>query len=202
MKILKVVSEFLETNCYIITNNEKAIVIDPCVDYNVLVKKYNLSIDAVLLTHGHIDHFYKIKSFLNKGITFYLHKETIIKLNDAYKNCSIFIGDKTTVDLTNEKVIKIHDSFVFTINDLTIKVIATPGHTNDSVSFIIENYLFSGDSLFRESIGRVDLPTSNHLMMNRTIKNFKIMKINYKIYPGHGEETDLDYEKINNNYFR
>lgn len=202
MKIIKVLSNFLDTNCYLLINNEKAIVIDPCVDFNLLVKKYNVDINACLLTHGHIDHFYKIKTFLNKNISFYLHKDTIIKFNDSYKNCSDFVGEKTTIDLSNENIIKIYDSFKFEINGLNIKTIATPGHTNDSVSFVIEDNLFSGDALFKDSIGRVDLPTSNPLMMNNTILLFKKMKINYKVYPGHGEDTTLDYEKINNQYFR
>lgn len=202
MKIIKMISPFLDTNCYLIINNNKALVIDPCVDYKILVKKHNVVINAVLLTHGHIDHFYKINTFLNKGITFYLHKDTIIKLDDANKNCSAFIGEETIVDISKENIVKIYDSFKFEINDLNIKTIATPGHTNDSVSFVVGNNLFSGDALFKGSVGRVDLPTSNQLSMTNTIQIFKNMKIDYLIYPGHGEDTNLKYEKNNNYYFR
>lgn len=202
MKIIKIISSYLDTNCYLVINDEKAIVIDPCIDYNFILNKYNVTINAVLLTHGHIDHFYKIKTFFNKNILFYLHKETIVKLSDSYKNCSAFVGEKITVDVSNENVIKIYDSFKFEINGLIIDTIATPGHTNDSVSFLVKNNLFTGDALFKGSIGRVDLPTGNQLIMNKTIETFKNMKSNYQVYPGHGEDTDLDYEKNTNFYFR
>lgn len=202
MKIEKIVSNFLDTNCYLIITENNAAVIDPCIDLKQLEKKYKVNINAVLLTHGHIDHFYKISTYLNKEIVFYLHKEAIIKLNDSYKNCSSFIGEKISVDISKENIVKIHDSFKFELNGLEIKVLGTPGHTNDSVSFIIDNNLFSGDALFKEAIGRCDLPTSNALVMNSTIETFKNLKINYSIYPGHGEDTTLDFEKTNNYYLR
>lgn len=82
-----------------------------------------------------------------------------------------------------------------------IKVFKNPGHSKDSLSFIIENNMFSGDFVFKDDIGRCDLPGGDFNEMLNSISKLKEEKINYIIYPGHGDSTTLDYERKNNVYF-
>lgn len=90
-----------------------------------------------------------------------------------------------------------------TIGNFQIQVISTPGHTSDSISFYFEeeNVLFSGDFLFYESIGRTDFPTGNMEEMKKSIQNIKRYPKEMKIYPGHGMDTTLKHELMNNVYF-
>ena len=84
---------------------------------------------------------------------------------------------------------------------ISVKCIYTPGHTDGSVCYLIENNLFSGDTLFKRSIGRCDLPTGNMDILEDSIKNIIYkMDENIVVYPGHGEETTIGYEKKNNLY--
>ena len=92
----------------------------------------------------------------------------------------------------------------YKINNFIFDVIHNPGHSSDSISFYFkeDNILFSGDFIFKESIGRVDLPTGNIDDMNKSIKKISKYSKDMVIYPGHGEETTLGYEIENNIYFR
>lgn len=92
----------------------------------------------------------------------------------------------------------------YTINNFIFNVIYNPGHSIDSISFYFkeDNILFSGDFIFKDSIGRIDLPTGNINDMKSSIKKISKYPKDMVIYPGHGEETTLGYEIENNIYFR
>ena len=126
------------------------------------------NLNAILITHYHDDHIGALKQLKEK------YNVKIIDYKDV-----------------NEE---------FDINNFNFKVIDTKGHTNDSVSFYFkkEKIMFTGDFLFKETIGRTDFFNSNKQDMQRSINNIKKYKENIIIYPGHGEKTNLDYEKQNN----
>lgn len=90
------------------------------------------------------------------------------------------------------------------ISDFIFEVIYTPGHSSDSISFYFDevNSLFCGDFIFYENIGRYDLPTGNFVVMKESINKIKKYPKNMKIYPGHGDSTNLYHEIENNVYFR
>lgn len=167
------------------------------------VKENHTSCLGVLLTHGHFDHFRGLDKFLKHyNCTVFIDKDEEEKLHNARLNCSKMNGEDLTIDLNNIYLLDDEDEINF-INKYYIKVIETPFHTNGSVCYLLktENALFTGDTLFKGSIGRTDLPTSS----NRSIKDSlnKIAKLdpNLTIYPGHGEITTLNKELGTITYF-
>ncbi len=170
MKIITVPVGYLKANCYILNKKDENIIIDPGDEYDKIIQNIKGKVVATLITHSHFDHIGALDKIVKRF------------------NCPIY-------DFKNleEKEYKISD-FIF-------EVIYTKGHTSDSVSYYFKesNALFTGDFLFKESIGRTDLETGN---MNEMFKSIdKIIKYNdVIIYPGHGEKTTLEYEKKHNPY--
>ena len=88
------------------------------------------------------------------------------------------------------------------LGETEITLIHTPGHTSGSCCYIIDDNIISGDTLFRGDIGRTDLATGNYDDMMKSLKMLADLEGDYKVYPGHGKETTLDFERQNNNYFK
>ena len=173
MEIKRVITGYLEENCYILINNNDCLIIDPGSESSKIIENIkNLNLIGILITHHHFDH--------------------VGALDDILKFKNIDIYDYKL----EEKEYKIN-SFIFDI-------IKTNGHTNDSVSFYFknENTLFSGDFIFKDTIGRTDLPTGSINEMNNSINKIKKMDENTIIYPGHGDKTTLKYELENNIYLK
>lgn len=172
MEVSKVVTGFLDENCYVIKDNNTCLIVDPGDDYNKIMKEVgDLKILGVLITHSHFDHIGALRNFLSKR--------------------GVKIFKKSNVE---EKE--------YSIGNFNFEVIYTPGHSNDSISFYFrENkMMFVGDFIFKDSIGRCDLPTGSEEEMKKSID--KILKYDKDIvlYPGHYDITDL-YSEINNNPF-
>lgn len=169
------------------------------VDY---IKENHTSCLGVLLTHGHFDHFKGLKKFLEQyNATVFIHEDDFKLLSDTRLNCSKMCGENVIIDLDNIYLLSDEDEINF-INKYYVKVIATPFHTDGSVCFLFknENALFTGDTLFKGSIGRSDLPTGKSRLISQSLKKLKTLDENLNIYPGHGEITTLKNE-LNNNYY-
>ena len=193
MKIKKIITHEMDQNCYLIENNKKGILIDPGLDTNKILKETeDIEINYILLTHCHFDHIYSVN---------YLNKKTV-----SSKNCDKNIKNPGIVlyntSVKNGCSIVMKDGEERDFDGILVKCIYTPGHTDGSVCYLIENNLFSGDTLFKRSIGRCDLPTGNMSEIENSIRNI-IYKLDgdIKVYPGHVEETTIEYEKHNNLYF-
>lgn len=170
MQIKKIEVGYLQTNCYVLIDNNDVIVIDPGNEYKKIEKEIkNKKILAVIVTHHHFDHIGALKYFDNK-----------------------LILDKNNLQEKNYK-----------IGPFEFNIIYTPGHTNDSITiyFEKEQIMFTGDFLFKESIGRTDLG-GNYSDMLKSIKKIKQYNDDIKIYPGHGDRTSLDFEKKNNMFLK
>ena len=166
----------LDTNCYLIYNdNKKALLVDPGDDENFIIariKELNLDIVGILITHNHEDHIKCVKTFENiYGLKAYSHSNT-----------------------QEGKLV---------IDDFSFDVIYTPGHTSDSVCYYFNEYdsMFVGDFVFKETIGRTDLPTGNYNEIIKSIEKIKKYKDCTILYPGHGDITTLEHEKKYNKYF-
>ncbi len=205
MKILTFINGPLFVNTYLIFDNINAIVIDPGHECSQLIKyliKKNFKSLNILLTHGHLDHIAGV-AILKKqfpGIQTYINEnDNIFLLNIELQSQLLGMPEceQFSIDyfLNNEKNIK--------LSGFSIEILHTPGHSKGSLSFKIDNYLFSGDVLFKHTIGRTDLMGGNFNELITSIKS-KILKLPDKtiIYPGHGEKTSIGEEKKYNFFLK
>ena len=172
MKIEIVRVGSLECNCYLLILNNKVLVIDPGDEFNKIEKKIgNRMVVGVIITHYHFDHIGALEQFVNKY--------------------NVLVYDRNNM---NEGIVQ--------IDDFSFEVIYTPGHKEDSITiyFRKDKIMFCGDFIFRDNIGRWDLPGGNLSDMISSIKKIKKYDDDIVIYPGHGEKTSLSYEKNNNMY--
>ena len=189
-------------NSYIVINNSNAddthrcVVIDPAMPYVYdEVQSMRLNVEAVLLTHGHFDHIAGVKPFLDARVPIYIHE-----------------GDKgkcTGLDML--EYLNYYGIEPFTPTNLItcegdlhlagfdIQVMETPGHSKGSVCYIIDNVIFSGDTLFAGSYGVYHFSDGDFALLKNSIVN-KLFKLegDYKVYSGHGEVTTIDKEKGGN----
>jgi len=192
----------LETNCYIISDLEKrnCVVIDPGAEGEKILEEIrikDLKLEAVINTHGHMDHIGGNGLLLDEtGCKLYIHEADRDMLKDPTKNLSVYSGqDITSPDATD--ILK--EGQILEFGNIRIKIIHTPGHSPGSVSILLDKRLFSGDTLFKKSIGRTDFTSSDYGDIISSIKKkLLILDGQTEVFPGHGEETTISYEKNNN----
>ena len=202
--IKKIISDdIINMNVYLLIDENKAFIVDPGGNYDEIektIKKDDLTIIGILLTHAHVDHTYLINRF---NCPIYIHEKEVEILK--YSNLSLY--DSFNLDMPfsyrNLNIIKLKDNDEIPFNDKTIKVIHTPGHTKGSCCYLYNNKLFSGDTLFKESCGRCDLPTGSETDMAKSlIELIDNLDESTKVYPGHDESTTIGYEKLNNYQYK
>ena len=194
----------LISNTYIIYDDKQCVVVDPGANNDSVIrflKSRNLSLCAILLTHGHADHIRGIDRLVNEyHCELYAHQDDVAMLKDNYLNCSSLMGEDIVVDTQPELV---RDGDILGLFDEDeIKVIHTPFHTKGSICYYFANnkWLFSGDTLFKNSIGRDDLPNSVPNKTHESLSKIKALPKETKIYPGHGSNTVLESELIFNHF--
>lgn len=190
----------LDNNSYIIYKDEKAIVIDPTGDVNVLINALDgYELVAIVLTHGHFDHVAGVNKIMDKfNCPIYIHeldmeiakKETTLS---KQFNCEVIDKKYPLLKLIPGK---------FVIDIFEFEVHHTPGHSSGCVLIEYKDSLFTGDTLFQNSIGRTDLETSNYQDMKESLKYIKSFTKDYKVYPGHSGISTLNTEKENNPFLR
>lgn len=181
----------LQTNCYLLSNGDRCLVIDPGGEPEKVLdflRRQGLTLEAILLTHGHFDHVGAVKPLAEEtGCPVYLCQEDLslpgtMTAGPLYYTHSYGEGDQLT------------------LAGMTFTVLHTPGHTPGSVCLRFGEHLFTGDTLFAGSCGRTDFPGSSSAAMGRSLTRLAALRENLKIYPGHGETTTLDEEKRYNPY--
>ncbi len=195
MKLFHLPTGLLHVNSYFLVNeNNQAVVIDCGENYKKIKQAESdngFKIQAVLLTHAHFDHSGCAKKLQDDGAKIYISEIDAQKLlNDL--NLSGDFGrkfDYLTADFT------FSDGETLNICGIDIKVILTPGHTDGSATFVVGDMLFTGDTLFYESVGRTDFPTGNREQLVASVKKLYALDGDYKVYPGHQEFTTLEHER-------
>lgn len=198
-----------QSNCYIVYNEDtkKAILVDPGDELTRIerfLKQHELDVEAIFLTHGHIDHIGAIEGlnmhYANAKI--YIHEEDYPFLIDSRLNLS---SGMLSMPFTFKKeIIKLKDQQTISIMDKTMTCLHYPGHTPGSCMYALEpeHCLFSGDVLFARSIGRYDLPLGSHADTKESLNKIKELDESYKLYPGHGESSTIAQELISNPFLR
>lgn len=201
MKLYHLSTGPLRVNSYFLVNEEthQAVVIDSGENYKIIKQteeKYGFKIKAVLLTHAHFDHAGNAKKLQDDGAKVYVSKLDAPKLlNDD--NLSMDFGrkfDYLTADQT------FSDGDVINVCGIDVKVIHTPGHTDGSVCFMVNNMLFTGDTLFCESVGRTDFKSGNRAQLVNSVKKLYALNGDFAVYPGHDEFTTLEHERRYNTF--
>lgn len=198
-KVLGMVS----TNCYFVCNEDskEVLIIDPA-DQDLTIERYveehGYVPKAILLTHGHFDHILAAdKVAKHYGIKIYAYQDELDLMSEPDLNLSTsFMGPFVV-----EADVALQDGQKITLAGLDITVIHTPGHTKGSCCYYFagEGILISGDTLFFESVGRSDFPTGSTGVLLQSIKEkLFVLPDDTKVYPGHGSDTTIGYEKMNN----
>ena len=202
MKIITVPNGQLNANAYFVINesNNKAVIIDCGMDIGALdqvINSNNLQVEGVLLTHWHFDHAYVASELQSRGKKIYVSKNDYEQLKDNTLLSYYFGFDPKPckADIT------FSDGDIIDIANMQFKVLETPGHSSGSCCFLIENALFSGDTLFFESIGRSDFKDGNNKKIIVSLNNLLSLTTNYTVYPGHGPKTSIFYERNNNPFY-
>lgn len=203
LKIGKITLGMCQTNCYFVykAGSSKVIFFDPADSGKYIcdkLKENGLEVAAIFFTHGHFDHILGSKEMKEYSASkIYAPEADKVLLQDAYVNVSAQWANKFTVEA--DEYFK--DGAEYDIEGVKFKVIATPGHTIGSCCFYFEedNMLIAGDTLFYESVGRTDLPTGSMSKLTRSLQE-KILTLpdKVKVYPGHGQATDIEHEKLCN----
>ena len=199
MIIKQFVAGLIENNMYLVVdeNTREAVVIDAPADIPELKKtvdELGAKVKYILITHGHFDHIMglnSLKKTLNAPAV--ICKEDI-SISDKINDFTRLFGVPDSVPPTYEKFVK--DGDVIEVGDLKIKVIQTAGHTEGGVCYLVDENLFSGDTLFRQSVGRTDLYGGSFEKICHSVKDILFnLDENTKVFPGHGDITTIAYEK-------
>lgn len=195
------------TNCWLLQDEEtgKALLVDPGFYTRELEDFLSLhgvkELEYILLTHGHMDHicgaYYVREKFGGKIV---IGEEDAFLLGEYH-----FIEGETLYENAFhpcEADITVCEGDMLSFGNTKVNVIFTPGHRDGEVCYIINDMLFSGDVLFRGSMGRTDLEGGNLFKLVHTLQRIARFSKNYVILPGHGEKTTLEYEKMTNRYLK
>ena len=184
----------LSQNTHIVEFENSCVVIDAGCSVEKIKSITNKPIKAVFITHGHFDHILYIEEYDKLNIPIYVNEHILELFEDQTKNASLMFGCSKIFKVKNLNFVC--DNQEIEIDNHKIKCLCTPGHSVDSMSFIIDNNLFSGDTVFSVAVGRDDLPTSNTLELIKSLK--RILNLDYNfLYTGHGRPSDKVEQKTN-----
>ena len=205
MEIKALITGPIDVNTYILSGAEQnlCIVIDPGAAAPVLdyLNKNSLECTHILLTHGHFDHLMGVAELKREtGATVCIHELEAGALEDDKLNLGMFSGISCE-HCTADK--RLRDGDVLSAAGFSVRVLHTPGHSPGSVCYIFENErtIFTGDLVFRLSVGRTDLIGSDEADLCHSIINrLYMLRGDYRLLPGHMRESTLEFERQHNPY--
>lgn len=188
-------------NCYVVYDRNEAIIIDPgdsskqILEY---IRQRDLKIMAIVNTHGHADHIQGNAWFMEKtNAPLWIHEAEVEFLSSP----ELHLGPAINMDVpivTADRLLK--DGDVIEFGTVSLKVLHTPGHSPGGICLYAPNILFSGDTLFKDSVGRWDLPKGDLNILKQSVLRLGRLPIETLVYPGHGPSTTIEHEIINNQF--
>lgn len=204
MIIESVVTGPFQENTWILGDSvtKHAVIIDPGDNASTIVNKLaelGLTPIFIINTHAHPDHIGAAAELQRRfDLPFALHTDELVTYNSAIPTAQ-FLG---LMNLELPQITSyLHDGQILEINSHHLQVLHTPGHTPGSVSFLTGKHLFSGDTLFKNSVGRTDLPNGSFTALKQSLVRLKRLPTDLQVHPGHGEPTTLADEIVNNPFF-
>lgn len=199
MEIKVITLGHIQVNCYLVSTEKAALVVDPGFESKIVEDFLIQNCDKerlILLTHAHFDHIGGAVALRDITDTDIAIGE---KENFALSDSAFNLSDRFHAHIEPFSAdILLRDLEEITVGDIKIKTIFTPGHTVGGVSYLVDDVLFSGDTLFNLSIGRTDFPGGNFEVLKNSVNKLFMLDGKTTVLAGHGEATTIAFEKENN----
>lgn len=204
MEMITLVLGELGTNCYLLECGENSVI---AIDIGNSSEKVldtlhekNLDLKAILLTHGHYDHVAGVETVrAATGADVYIHELDAVMLTSASANLAEMLTAEPYQPVQVYQTVK--DGEILRFDTQSVRVMHTPGHTPGGVCYFADHRMFCGDTIFKGSIGRIDLG-GNLADMKKSLRKIASLQQNYELYPGHFFPSTLAAEKLQNPYLR
>ena len=205
MQVMSIPVGELDTNCYLVWDAQRqALVLDPGDDAPAIlraIEREALTVQAVVLTHVHFDHMLAAEAICRAcDAPLWAGAGDEAALADPLLNLSGYFQPSASVTLCADRLLREGD--VLSVGEETITVWETPGHTPGSLSLVGQEAVFSGDTLFAGSMGRIDFPRGDGQAMVRSLQRLAALPEELTVYAGHGPSTTIGQERATNPYLR
>jgi len=205
MQIITLPVGSYQANCYIVYDDVcNAFIVDPGAEADRIlraVEQHHLRVKAVLLTHAHFDHIAAADAVLKAtGAPLMLTADEAVLLSAPSHTMWAYARVDGPCPLKADRTLR--DGATVAVGDMTITVLCTPGHTPGSCCYLVDDVMFSGDTLFLDSIGRVDFVGGSPADMVESLGKLASLQEDYTVYAGHGDPTRLSREKAYNPYMK
>ncbi len=194
MKIRSICPDSFASNCYLVVEGDRSLVVDPSVSLRAVqsaLADEGATCVGILLTHGHFDHMLSLDELRSAypNAPVYIHRDDAELLSDGDKNAhALFFGQDRTWEAADHPLT---DSEIILLGDARVRVLHTPGHTRGSVCYLCGGDLITGDTLFSSGYGRYDLYGGDYGALCRSLRSLTDLAPTLRIHPGHGPSSLL-----------